>query len=192
MLPYKDILTCKFPEDGSVDEHSIWSWLRKVDALEAERASRQQSGTDTQETTGAGASAVLFKTIKESVLGLLDKVFASPALDPVILKEQAIDDKSDAEHNLKQYDNLLESYREHLDVLEALYSWKADVDANQDVEPALTEQWENVYNTLIPSIERRLAFMDLLEIAEAENLAAEGRIARRAELSVRQAEIEST
>jgi hypothetical protein len=86
----------------------------------------------------------------------------------------------------------LESYREHLDVLEDLYSWKADVDANQDVEPALTKQWENVYNTLIPSIARRLAFMDLLEIAEAEKLAAEGRIARRAELPVRQAEIEST
>jgi hypothetical protein len=77
-------------------------------------------------------------------------------------------------------------------VLEDLYSWKTDVDANQDVEPALTEQWENVYNTLIPSIERRLAFMDLLEIAEAEKLAAEGRIARRAELFVRQAEIEFT
>ena len=85
-----------------MDEHSIWSWLRKIDVLEAERASRQQSGTDTQETTGAGASAMLFTTIKESVLGLLDKVFASPALDLVILNEQAIDDKSDAEHNLKQ------------------------------------------------------------------------------------------
>jgi hypothetical protein len=45
---------------------------------------------------------MLLKTIKESVLELLDKVFASPALDPVILKEQAIDDKSDAGHNLKQ------------------------------------------------------------------------------------------
>jgi hypothetical protein len=77
-------------------------------------------------------------------------------------------------------------------VLEDLYSRKADVDANQDVEPALTEQWENVYNTLIPSVERRLAFMDLLEIADAEKLAAEGRIARSAELSVRRAEIEST
>lgn len=60
------------------------------------------------------------------------------------------------------------------------------------LDPTLAPKRDDTYNSLMSGIKHRLAIMNLLEVAESERLKAEGCIARRAELSAWQGEIEST
>ena len=155
------------------DERSIRSWIQKLGTAEAEQVSRHQpSATVTEKPDEGGAPTLLGR--------------------PSAYAEVDTTSTSNPQRYLKDYDMLLESYREALDVLQDLYSHKRENAASYAENPSLIEKWASTYSTISTKIGNTLTTMDMLEKFHQEELAVEGRLARRAELSASRAEIEAT